>query len=118
MIKGMRRIYLDSPSELWAQLFRPIEETFAASQGVHSFSQQLAPDLRDFFLEHLDFIQRMIQASGEQLQILLPPPQSIPLHQPSNGTEPNRTPRQKHRAREERKGARQKQALLQPALAA
>lgn len=118
MIKAMRRIYLDSPREFWAQLFRPIKETLATSQGVHSFSKELAPDLRDFFLEHLDFIQRMVQASGEQLEILLPPPQSIPLQQPSNGTEPKRMPRQKHVRRLEHGLAEKEQALLQPALAA
>lgn len=117
MIKAMRRIYLDSPREFWAQLFRPVKETLAASQGVHSFSKELAPDLRDFFLEHLGFIQRMIQASGEQLELLLPSPQSIPLHhhQSSNGTELNKTPRQKHL---EHGLAEKEPALLQLALAA
>jgi hypothetical protein len=110
-------IHLDSPVEFWKRLFDPINEVLAKKAGVHSFSKEtLAEELQYFLLKHLDFITHIAEAKGKQLQILAP--QSIPLHQPSNGTEPNRTPRQKHRAREERKGARQKQVRRQPALAA
>ena len=108
MIKGMRRIYLDSPSELWAQLFRPIQEAFAKRQGVNSFCKDLAPDLRDFLLEHLDFIERMIQASGETLQIL--PAPVTPLPQSENGQKPS--PARKHAL------ASQQQLVLPTAAAA
>ena len=104
MIKGMRRIYLDSPSELWAQLFRPIQETFAKQKGVHSFCKELAPDLRDFLLEHLDFIERMIEASGETLEVL---PAPVTLLSPSslaNGRKPSL-------ARKDARAAQQELAL-------
>ncbi|MGB0383707.1 MAG: hypothetical protein ACPGWR_02700 [Ardenticatenaceae bacterium] len=109
MIKGMRRIYLDSPSELWGQLFRPIQETFAKRQGVHSFCKDLAPDLRDFLLEHMDFIQRMIQASGETLQILPAPVSPLPRND-HNGQKPSAA--RKHAP------TSQQELLLQPAVAA
>ena len=108
MIKGMRRIYLDSPSELWAQLFRPIQEVLAKRQGVNSFCKDLAPDLRDFLLEHLDFIERMIQASGKTLQIL--PAPVTPLLQSENGQKPS--PARKHAL------ASQQQLVLPTAAAA
>jgi hypothetical protein len=116
MIEVIPMINLDAAEDFWRGLIRPVDETYATQQGVNSFCKELAPKLRDFLLNHLDFITHIAEAKGKQLQILAP--QSIPLHQPSNGTEPNRTPRQKHRAREERKGARQKQVRRQPALAA
>jgi len=102
MIKGMRTVHLDSPSKLWAQLFRPIQETFAKQKGVHSFCQNLAPDLRNFLVEHLDFIERMIQASGETLQVL-PAPVS-PLPQSENG-------RQQKKARKRAATSQQELAL-------
>jgi hypothetical protein len=88
MIEAVPTIYLDSPSELWGRLFRPIQETFAQQQGVHSFCKKiLAPDLRDFLLKHLGFIEHIAKAKGHSLQIL-PPALITPLPQPSNGTEP------------------------------
>jgi hypothetical protein len=84
MIEAMGRVYLDSPSELWGRLFRPIKEVLAKRQGVNSFCKELAPDLRCFLLENLNFIERMHQSSDELLEV----PQLAPLPQPSNGTEP------------------------------
>jgi hypothetical protein len=89
MIEAVPTIYLDSPSELWGQLFRPIQETFAQQQGSHSFSKKiLAPDLRDFLLKHLGFIEHIAKAKGHSLQILSPA-LITPLPQPSNGSEPS-----------------------------
>jgi len=89
MIKALRRVHLDSPSELWAQLFRPIQEVLAQRRGVHSFCKDLAPDLRDFLLDHLDFIERMMQASGETLQVLPAPVSLLPQSPLANRRKPS-----------------------------
>ena len=89
MIKALRTVHFDSPTEFWAQLFHPLEETFAKRQGVHSFCKELAPDLRDFLLEHLDFIERMIEASGETLEVLPAPVSLLPPSSLANGRKPS-----------------------------
>ncbi|MGB0383709.1 MAG: hypothetical protein ACPGWR_02710 [Ardenticatenaceae bacterium] len=109
MIEGMRTIHLDSPPELWRRLFRPIKEVLAKRQGVHSFCKDLAPDLRDFLLEHMDFIERMIQASGKTLQILPAPVTPLPRND-HNGQKPSAAPKPAPTSQQE--------LLLQPALAA
>ena len=89
MIKALRTIHFDSPSELWSRLFRPIKEILAQRRGVHSFCKDLAPDLRDFLVEHLDFIERMIEASGETLQVLPAPITLLPPSPLANGRKPS-----------------------------
>ncbi|MGB0386718.1 MAG: hypothetical protein ACPGWR_18050, partial [Ardenticatenaceae bacterium] len=45
-------------------------------KGVTSFSaKNLACELRDFLLKHLDFIESIAEATGRSLQILHPLPQ-------------------------------------------
>jgi hypothetical protein len=76
MNDAVRTIHLDSPTQFWERLFRPIHETLAKQKGVPSFGKHvLAEDLRSFLLEQLDFIKHIAAAKGKSLQILEPAPQ-------------------------------------------
>ncbi|MGB0388012.1 MAG: hypothetical protein ACPGWR_24620 [Ardenticatenaceae bacterium] len=83
---SVRTIHQHSPARLWEQLFRPIREAYVKRQGIESFSKEgLAEALRDFLLEHLDFIKHIAQATRTPLQII--EPVSMPkLSQSTNGT--------------------------------
>lgn len=88
MNDAVRTIHLDSPTQFWERLFHPLKETFAKEEGVPSFSKHLlAEDLRDFLLEHLDFIKYIAAAKGKSLEILSPAP---PLASQSKETNGNR----------------------------
>lgn len=73
MVDAAPTIYLDSPLQLWERLFRPIQIKLAKHQGIERFCKHhLASDLRDFLLEHLDFIIHIAAAKGKSLQIIEP----------------------------------------------
>lgn len=98
MFDAVRTIHQDSPARLWEGLFRPIREVYAKRIGVESFSKDvLASQLRDFLLEHLDFIKHIAQATRTPLEIIeaMPMP-SVP--QSTNGT--GREHKRRHQARE------------------
>jgi hypothetical protein len=105
MFDAVRTIQLDSPAQLWERLVRPIREVYAKQEGISSFSKDLlASDLRDFLLEHLDFIQHIAEAisfpvgAKKPLQILEPAAVKSPLPQPTNL--PRRRASYLHKARE------------------
>jgi hypothetical protein len=73
LFEAVRTIHLDSAAQLWRRLFRPAREKYAEQQGVPSFRKPvLAADLRDFFIEHLDFIKHIASARRMPLQIIAP----------------------------------------------
>lgn len=86
-MKAMRTIRIDSPFELWERLFSPAYSRLANKKGVSSFSaKNLACDLRDFLLKHLDFIESIAQATGRSLEILDPLPQlTVKMSHSTNG---------------------------------
>lgn len=87
MIDAVRTIHLESAEQLWERLIRPLDEKYAKHEGVDSFTKELlAKELRDFLLQHLDFIKHIAQAVRKPLQIIEPVPQPSALS--SNGTEP------------------------------
>jgi hypothetical protein len=90
MFKALRTIHLDSASEFWERLIRPIDETYAKQEEVLSFRKNiLAEEWRDFLLKHLDFIKHIAEVTREPLQIL----EAVPIRrQSSNGTEPQPLP--------------------------
>jgi hypothetical protein len=99
MFDAVRTIQLDSPAQLWERLVRPIREVYAKQEGISSFSKALlASDLRDFLLEHLDFIKHIAVATKKPLQIIEPAAVKSPLPQPSNL--PRRRASYLHKARE------------------
>lgn len=86
MNDALRTIHFDSPTQFWERLFHPLKETFAKEEGVPSFSKHLlAEDLRDFLLEHLDFIKHIAAAKGKSLEILSPAPPLASQSKESNG---------------------------------
>ena len=86
MKDAVRTIHLDSPTQFWERLFHPLKETFAKQEGVPSFSKHLlAEDLRDFLLEHLDFIKHIAAAKGRSLEILEPAPRLASQSKEPNG---------------------------------
>jgi len=89
MFEAVRTIQLDSASDFWERLVRPIDETYAKQWGINSFSKHtLASDWRDFLLEHLDFIKHIAQAKSKPLQIVEPALPSFALRpHASNGDE-------------------------------
>ena len=85
MFKAVRTIHLDSAEQFWDRLIRPLDEKYAKHEGFNSFTKELlAEALRNFLLEHLDFIQHIAEAVRRPLQILDPQSQPAPLS--SNGT--------------------------------
>ena len=73
MFDATRTIHVNSSTQLWERLFPPTREVYAAQCGVTSFSKDvLASDLRNFLLEHLDFIQHIAKATRNSLQIIEP----------------------------------------------
>ncbi|MGB0386982.1 MAG: hypothetical protein ACPGWR_19375 [Ardenticatenaceae bacterium] len=90
-MKAIRTIRLDSPFELWKGLFPPAYRRLAKKKGVTSFcAKNLAEELRDFLLKHLDFIESIAEATGRPLQILYPLPQfaaSVDDSSHSNGAQ-------------------------------
>ena len=51
----------------------------------------MAADLRDFLIEHLDFIKHIAEAIRQPLHIFEPTPQPASTIQSSNGTEPKQS---------------------------
>jgi hypothetical protein len=89
MFEAVRTIHFDSPSQLWRRLVSPAREVLAKQKGVTSFTKEiLAADLRDFLIEHLDFIKHIAEATREPLHIFEPTSQPTTTIQSSNGTEP------------------------------
>ncbi|MGB0386824.1 MAG: hypothetical protein ACPGWR_18580 [Ardenticatenaceae bacterium] len=73
MVDAVPTIHTDSAFQLWDRLFRPIQLKLAKHKGVESFCKHhLAFDLRDFLLQHLDFIKHIAAAKGKSLQIIEP----------------------------------------------
>lgn len=96
MFEAVRTIHFDSPTQLWRRLVSRSREVYAEQQGVTSFRRDvLAADLRDFLIEHLDFIKHIAEATREPLHIFEPAPKPAAAIQSSNGTEPEHkeTPR-------------------------
>lgn len=80
MFKAIRTIYFDSAQELWEGLVHPAREAYAKQEGIHSFSKALlACKLRDFLLQHLDFIKYIAEATKKPLHVF------EPLLESSNG---------------------------------
>jgi len=81
MFKAVRTIHFDSDQELWKELFHPAMPKRAKQEGVKSFSKALlAKELRDFLLQHLDFIKYIAEATKKPLHVF------EPLLQSSNGS--------------------------------
>ncbi len=81
MFKAIRTIHFDSPEELWEGLVHPSLPKLAKQEGIHSFSKVLlAGKLRDFLLQHLDFIKYIAKATKKPLHIF------EPLTESSNGS--------------------------------
>ncbi|MGB0387925.1 MAG: hypothetical protein ACPGWR_24170 [Ardenticatenaceae bacterium] len=77
MFKGVRTIRFDSACELWKGLIHPALPKLAKQEGVNSFSKQLlAEDLRDFLLQHLDFIKHIAEARKKPFHLFEPPLES------------------------------------------
>jgi hypothetical protein len=73
MFKAVRTIHFDSACELWEGLLHPAREVYAKQEGIHSFSKKLlAEKLRDFLLQHLDFIKHIAQATKKPLHVFEP----------------------------------------------
>ena len=73
MFKAIRTIHFDSAEELWEGLLHPAREAYAKQEGIHSFSKALlAEDLRDFLLQHLDFIKYIAEATKKPLHVFEP----------------------------------------------
>ncbi len=73
MFDAMRTIYFDSPAQVWKRLVRPIDETYAKYEEVHSFCKELlAEKLRDFLLKHLDFIKHIAKVINKPFEIFEP----------------------------------------------
>jgi hypothetical protein len=76
MFEAVRTIHFDSPDQLWRRLVSRSREVLAEQKGVTSFRRDvLAADLRDFLIEHLDFIKHIAEATREPLHIFEPTPQ-------------------------------------------
>ncbi len=81
MFKAIRTIHFDSAQELWKGLIHPALPELAKQQAVNSFSKALlAEELRDFLLQHLDFIKHIAEATKKPLHVF------EPLLQSSNGS--------------------------------
>lgn len=67
MFKAIRTIHFDSAYELWEGLIHPALPELAKQEGVNSFSKALlAEELRDFLLQHLDFIKRIAEITTKK----------------------------------------------------
>jgi len=77
MFKAVRTIHFDSAKELWEGLVHPAREVYAKQEGIHSFSKALlAGKLRDFLLQHLDFIKHIAEARKKPFHVFEPPLES------------------------------------------
>lgn len=92
MFEAVRTIHFDSPDQLWRRLVSRNREIYAEQKGLTSFRRDmLAAELRDFLIEHLDFIKHIAEASRLPLHIFEPTPQpasTIQSSHSSNGTQP------------------------------
>ena len=83
MFKAVRTIHFDSAKQLWEGLVHPALAKLAKQEGIHSFSTELlACKLRDFLLQHLDFIKHIAEARKKPFHVFEPAP---PLES-SNGS--------------------------------
>ena len=89
MFEALRTIHFDSASDFWERFIRPVDYKLAKKEGVTSFLKEvLAEPLRDFLIEHLDFIKHIAEAVREPLHIFEPAPQPIkPQSSTTNGME-------------------------------
>ena len=91
MFDAVRTIHLDSAEQLWERLIRPLDEKYAKHEGVDSFTkEQLAEELRDFLLQHLDFIKHIAQAVNKPRHIIEPVPQDSLFSSNGTGREPQK----------------------------
>ncbi|MGB0388313.1 MAG: hypothetical protein ACPGWR_26135 [Ardenticatenaceae bacterium] len=81
MFEAVRTIHFDSAEQLWRRLVNFARQAYAKEQGVTSFREDvLAEPLRDFLIEHLDFIKHIAEAVREPLHIFEPAPPPIKPH--------------------------------------
>ena len=72
---ALRTIDINKAEQLWERLINPAFLELAKQQGIHSFSKELlACKLRDFLLEHLDFIKDIAKARKKRFELFEPPP--------------------------------------------
>jgi len=87
MFEALRTIHFDSACDFWERFIRPVDYRLAKKEGITSFRQNLlAEPLRDFLIEHLDFIKHIAEAVREPLHIFEPAPQPMQALS-SNGTQ-------------------------------
>ncbi len=87
MFEMVRTIHFDSASDFWERFIRPFDYKLAKKEGIASFKKDLlAEPLRDFLIEHLDFIKHIAEAVREPLHIFDPAPQPSQALS-SNGTQ-------------------------------
>lgn len=76
LFEALRTIHFDSACDFWERFIRPVDYKLAKKEGITSFRKDLlAEPLRDFLIEHIDFIKHIAEAVREPFHIFEPVPE-------------------------------------------